>query len=239
MAAGYETFGFRTREPFGEFADFGALAKHYGLDEFVGDVPDGSVFDIGPFVGDSTFAFSQRLPGRRILCLEPDPTNRQRLIENIRLNNLVDVEVIAKGAASEPARLPVARPGTAGCTVQPLESAEHFIEVDTVDRIAEGNGIKRVGLIKLDIEGFEANALRGAKATIKRDRPMVIVAAYHRGADIFELPGLLREMVPEYQFRFRHLDPRFPCSEYVIIALPPSQRITNGNRPSATLPSTP
>jgi len=235
VAGEYETFGFRTREPFGELADFGALARHYGLDEFADQVPDGGVLDIGPFIGDSTFAFAQRLPGRRILCLEPDPVNRRELMQNLELNGLQHVEVIPKGAASAPARLPVVWPGTAGCSIQRLASAEHFIEVDTVDRLVASSGLERVGLIKMDIEGCEASALQGAAATIRRDRPMIIAAAYHRGADIFEIPRWLRDQVPGYQFRFRHLDPRFACSEYVIFALPPAEGESTSDRQPAVL----
>lgn len=218
-ANGFISFGFRTREAFSEFTDFGALSAHYGLEEFGPQVPAGAVLDVGPYIGDSSFAFATRLPGRRILCLEPDSINRKKLIENIALNRLSSAEVIEKGAGAERVRVRIAQPGTAGSTVQAGSIGEHFFDVDTIDNIVRECAVERVGLMKFDIEGQEANALAGARGTITRDRPMLIVAAYHRGADIFEIPQMLSQWVPSYEFYFRHLDPRFPCSEYVIIAV--------------------
>src|SRR5437899_9752249 len=118
-----------------------ALVNHYGLNEFADRVSDGAILDVGPFFGDSTFAFARRFPNRPILCFEPDSTNRERLSETVSLNALTQVEIVPLGAGDSAARLPSARPGTAGVTVQPLATSDNFIDVDTLDNMVTHRAI--------------------------------------------------------------------------------------------------
>ena len=57
--------------------------------------------------------------------------------------------------------------------------------------------------LKMDIEGAEAAALRGARATIARHRPILAVSAYHRIADLWELPLLIDSITSNYSFFLR------------------------------------
>jgi FkbM family methyltransferase len=52
--------------------------------------------------------------------------------------------------------------------------------------------------IKMDIEGFELNALRGAAETIRTYRPELAVCLYHKLNDIYEIPRYIKQLVPEY-----------------------------------------
>lgn len=56
----------------------------------------------------------------------------------------------------------------------------------------------------MDLEGYEENALLGAKETIKDQKPILAVSIYHKRWDIFRIPALLLEYNPEYTFYFRH-----------------------------------
>lgn len=78
--------------------------------------------------------------------------------------------------------------------------------------------IDRVSLIKMDIEGYELKALRGARETIQKYKPVLIISAYHRREDILEIPYYLKDLVPEYKFRFLNLRKSHPIFEKVIIA---------------------
>jgi hypothetical protein len=62
---------------------------------------------------------------------------------------------------------------------------------------------ERIDYIKYDVEGSEREALEGSKRTIERDRPALLVSAYHRSADIFELPLLIHETAPDYKLYLR------------------------------------
>jgi len=60
-----------------------------------------------------------------------------------------------------------------------------------------------VSFIKLDVEGFELPALRGAKKTICRCRPRMAVCAYHKKEDLVELPKFLLDLEMDYQLYIR------------------------------------
>ena len=55
----------------------------------------------------------------------------------------------------------------------------------------------------MDIEGAELEALRGAKETIRKDRPRMAICIYHKPEDLYEIPGYLLSLVPEYRFKVR------------------------------------
>lgn len=63
---------------------------------------------------------------------------------------------------------------------------------------------KDVTFIKMDIEGAELAALEGAKQLIKRCSPKLAVCLYHKPQDLWEIPLLIKKMLPEYKLYIRH-----------------------------------
>lgn len=64
--------------------------------------------------------------------------------------------------------------------------------------------LENVGFIKLDIEGAEREALKGAECTIKRCRPILAVCAYHLQDDLLVLSDYIRSLGCGYQLVLRH-----------------------------------
>lgn len=77
-------------------------------------------------------------------------------------------------------------------------------------------GLDRVDRLKLDVEGAEPQALRGAARTLARDRPRLAVAAYHRDDDLAVLPPLIHGLEPSYRFRLGHFTPGI--AETILVA---------------------
>lgn len=75
------------------------------------------------------------------------------------------------------------------------------IECKTIDDILNGSN---VDLIKMDIEGCEYNAIKGAINTISKCKPQLAVSIYHKAEDIIELPELIMNMNLNYKFYLRH-----------------------------------
>jgi hypothetical protein len=60
-----------------------------------------------------------------------------------------------------------------------------------------------VTFIKIDVEGYDKEALRGASGLIKKYHPKLSVDAYHQLADIVNIPLLIREIDSSYSLYLR------------------------------------
>ena len=63
---------------------------------------------------------------------------------------------------------------------------------------------EKVTFIKMDIEGAEYDALKGAKETIQRCKPRLAICIYHNAKDYIRIPMLIKQLVPEYKLYIRH-----------------------------------
>ena len=86
-----------------------------------------------------------------------------------------------------------------------------------IDEAVDTNN--RVTFIKMDIEGSELEALKGAQQTIQRDRPKLAICIYHKPEDMTDIPLYIKSLVPEYRLYVRHHSNR--CSETVLYAVMP------------------
>jgi FkbM family methyltransferase len=139
------------------------------------------VYDVGAFVGLFTMHCARH--AARVICYEPLDRNRSRLTENILLNSLQNVTIRPFGVGRAPATLVMAfdplMPG--GASLNPAiakgieadsASAQHRTVVITtldIDRAAEQ--LPPPDFIKIDIEGYELDALIGAANTISAYKP--------------------------------------------------------------------
>jgi hypothetical protein len=71
--------------------------------------------------------------------------------------------------------------------------------------------------IKMDIEGSEMEALKGAASTIKNRKPCLAISVYHKPEGIVTIPAFLQNLVPEYKFYLRH-DCLVNCQKSVIMS---------------------
>lgn len=63
---------------------------------------------------------------------------------------------------------------------------------------------ERITMIKMDIEGAEINALKGAKNIIKSQQPKLAICVYHHFEDLWEIPLLIQTLSSNYQLHLRH-----------------------------------
>lgn len=161
-----------------------------------------SYIDGGSYDGDSIRLFIDRVGGRydRIIAFEPDPATFSRLVRNFATEDRV--EPINKGLYS---RTTVLRFNDAGTRASGLIDSGHGIAVP-VTSIDEVLGNDPVSYIKMNIEGAEQEALRGAARAIARCRPKLAISAYHRAADLWQIPALIRELCADHRLFLRQHD---------------------------------
>lgn len=151
-----------------------------------------------------------------VIAVEPSSREYARLLENVRLNGLPVTAVrVALGREPGEATLSIAETGHEGLntigeavsapTVQ--TSGRERVRVVTIDELVEEHGLDRVDVIKLDVEGSEVDALLGARATIARDRPLILLEAEdERLASQGRTRDDLRAVVEELGYRLHVFD---------------------------------
>jgi len=70
----------------------------------------------------------------------------------------------------------------------------------TLDSFVDKFGLE-VGLIKVDIEGYEREFLKGAEKTIREQRPTLIISIYHHAADFFDIKPIIESWNLGYRFK--------------------------------------
>lgn len=175
--------------------------KHQYFD-FMGHVPaHGAFIDCGCFDLDTStrFAVLQGSLDTRIIAFEPDPDNYEKCKRTIEEQHLTNVSLIQAGLWHETTTLRFHAGGVGTSFLS--NDGEIAVPVVTLDSIVKD---EPVAFIKMDIEGSEMQALRGAANTIRRDKPLCAICIYHKPGDMLEISSYLKQLVPEYQFAIRH-----------------------------------
>jgi len=89
--------------------------------------------------------------------------------------------------------------GSGSSRITDNSNATASIRVQTIDSLA----LEKVTFIKMDVEGAERNALKGAEKTILRDKPKLAVCIYHGNDEMLRIAEYIRALVPEYKLRVR------------------------------------
>lgn len=146
---------------------------HHALEQILGP---GDIFvDAGANIGVYTLLASRLVgPTGRVIAIEMMPDTAAILRRHVRENNCGNVEIVEK-ALSDRADVKVTarvQPGKYGQASIAASAAgwtgqeEREVSTATLDQICDG--IERIRLVKLDLEGAELQALVGANATLKR-----------------------------------------------------------------------
>lgn len=157
-------------------------------------------FDCGAFTGDSIADFLDAVNGsyKSIVAFEPDKKSHLKLTQFANEKALKNITCINAGTGIREEKLCFTSNGGAGEMFTDTSNGE------TVSIVPLDKYIKfKPSLIKMDIEGFELDALKGAENTIKELKPKLAICLYHKPMDLIEIPLYLKSLVPEYKFSLR------------------------------------
>ncbi len=156
--------------------------------------------DGGAYDGKTSLDFASWAENKykKVFLFEPDEERVGAVKDNIK--PLRNAELFPLGLWSEKTELEFdIIEGGSSRIVSDLGKVK--VKVDSIDNIC---GDEAVTFIKLDIEGAELQALKGAEKTIKQHKPKLAICLYHKNEDIFEIPLYIKQLVPEYKIYIRH-----------------------------------
>jgi FkbM family methyltransferase len=167
--------------------------------------------DAGGFDGDSTEEFCKRYPDyKKVLFFEPSGKNM--LAAKNRLKGFANIEYFQLGISDEVAELSFNPDG--GSASKVTDTGVEKINVAPLDQLVNDG----VTFIKMDLEGWEMNALHGSEKHICNDKPKLAIAVYHRASDFRTIPQYILSLNPEYKLFLRHYTEGW--SETVMFFLP-------------------
>lgn len=173
------------------------------------------LIDAGASNGDTAAIFSREYAFRTIHAFEPEQHNYSLLVKNIgkfQLDNVVPVHM-GLGDKTQKARI-TNEEGQSHIGAEGKQS----VQMTTIDAYVAKSNIA-VGLIKMDIEGYEYFALQGAVNTIKKYQPILLLSIYHTGRDFFEIKPFIQRL-GGYTFLVKKLNPYHYFFDTMLICLP-------------------
>lgn len=190
-------------------------AIYFDLEELTSQ--EGEVFvDAGCYDGLTTKSFLEWCGGKGYsYCMEPDMQNISCIKNN--LGNDSRYEIVNKALWSKTMMLSMNAKGNFATSVSEMgqDNGLPKIKAVSLDDLLED---KTVTFIKMDIEGAEVEALRGAEKVIKKYKPRLAVSIYHKTDDIWAIPKIILQYCPDYKLYLRHYS--FSYYDTVLYAIP-------------------
>lgn len=159
-----------------------------------------SFVDIGAFNGDTVKDFIERTQGKfdNIFSFEVDHINFNLLQANVKhMPDHDRIMIFNMGIWDSECDITYSI-GNSQSTIGTGEGQGHVVPLDDILEH------EKVTFIKMDIEGAEPHALRGAKNIITAQKPQLAICIYHDFKHLWEIPLYLKELVPEYKIYLRH-----------------------------------
>lgn len=137
---------------------------------------------------------------KKVYSFEASNKNFNKIKKNLELNNISNVVPVETALGSKVDEI-LFLDGDDSCTmVSKNLKTNNMVKSTTLDKFVETHNLN-VGLIKVDIEGFEQDFLYGARNTIKTQRPALLISIYHNFNDFMYIKKIIQSWDLGYTFR--------------------------------------
>lgn len=175
-----------------------------------------TVIDVGANVGQFAIASAKTFPGAKVYSFEPAPDCVESLRSNTRALSGIEIFPVAVGDTSGTVELHVNRHAHSSSLLpldarhrdafpEAVETGSVAVPLRTIDEMLDGKDLPYPVLMKLDVQGYEPQALRGAVRTLARIDYLLIEVSFkpmYQGEMLFDQVAALAE-----QLGFRFLRP--------------------------------
>lgn len=164
--------------------------------------------DCGAYIGDTLetyMKFNSKFEKAFLFELDPEVYKRMlRNVVNIQENTEGVIQCYPYGVAADYFNVSITMGDSNSSVVSSNDKIENYV---TCGKVVPLDGIltnERVTFIKMDIEGAEMSALKGAERIIKTQKPTLAICIYHSPEDMLKIPQYIKSLVPEYKIYIRH-----------------------------------
>jgi FkbM family methyltransferase len=154
-------------------------------------------------------------PDGRTICFEPNPNEYQALVKHFQGRK--NVKIYPWAIYDKPGTMMLELDDNGGSSFLWQKDKSVKVKVVTLDGFVKQNKIDKVDFIKMDIEGAELGALKGAENILRKDKPKLAISAYHQVQDLYELILYINSLDLGYKFWLETHYPDF-WSERVLYA---------------------
>ncbi len=151
-----------------------------------------TVFDVGANSGFYSILPALKSSTVSVHSFEPNPTNLKRLRTNVVLNNANNITIVPKAIGDKISKISFTIPTNEqlcyeSSAIEDFSKSFHQgkiewknveVEQTTIDHYIEESNIAQLNLIKIDVEGYEINALEGAQKTIELHKPIILLESF-------------------------------------------------------------
>jgi FkbM family methyltransferase len=176
--------------------EFSVRLEDQYLEEFM-DYSNEVFVDVGGFDGDTTEFFCQKYFNyNKVFLFEPSSINMDKA--KIRLYNYKNINYLPFGLSDKKEELYFNPENGSSSAI--TENGIFKISTSTLDMEV----CEKVTFIKMDIEGWELNALKGGINHLLNDHPKLAIAVYHKAADFINIPDFILSINSRYDIYLRH-----------------------------------
>lgn len=181
------------------------------------------VIDGGGCLGDTALYFAHEVGDTgHVYTIEFIPSNLEIMSKNISLNKKLQKHItIVKHPLWNTSNVSLYYKDQGAASFVSFSNdsdSTDTINTITIDDLVQEQQLQKIDFIKMDIEGAEMNALKGAIHSIQTFHPTLAIAVYHQISDFVNVMQFIDDLNLEYQFYLGHYT--IYAQETILFAVP-------------------
>lgn len=162
--------------------------------------------DVGANIGHHTLYMSKSCS--KVHSFEPLPSLHPKIIDKIKTNNIENITLHKFGLADKEASLEFFPPddvneGQGSFAIDQSMSNKPSINLEVVvgDDYLMDRGVNKIDILKIDVEGFEPQVIKGLSELIKDNTPIIICEISDMNKNIFSSEQVFLRLLPENTYK--------------------------------------
>lgn len=177
--------------------------EQYAYEDIIRVDENDIVIDCGGATGDTALYFASK-KAKKVFVYEFIPSNLEIMKSNIELNPELknNIEIVPNSVWSvSDLEMSYFDDGPSS-KVDGASVYDKKVKTKSIDDLKKNKNIEKVDFIKMDIEGAEMEALKGAAKSISEDKPKLAICVYHKKDDLVTIPNYIKSLNSGYEFYF-------------------------------------